>query len=162
MPATTIVPRIRLRNARAWAPRKPTRWLYAILLFLLAFVLRLALHEQMGPRFPLVFFTLATLIIHFFYGIGPAILIAAIALPVADYAFIPPYFSFELPDLEDMLLIGYYICTTALLMVLIQYLRRAQYQSVLLAEIAESRHLMLLDSEADRAALEAEIQARDY
>jgi len=162
MPTSTIVPRIRLRNARAWAPRSPARWLYAVALLLIAFVLRLALHELMGPRFPLVFFTLATLIIHFFFGLGPALLIAAIALPVADYAFIPPYFTFDLPDLEDLLLIGYYICTTALLMVLIQYLRRAQYQSVLLAEIAESRHLMLLDSEADRAAIEVEIQARDY
>ncbi len=122
----------------------------------------MAVHVFLGPRLPLVFFTLATILIHFFYGLGPALLIAAIALPVADYAFIPPYFAFDLPDREDVLLICYYICTTALLMVLIQYLRRAQYQSVLLAEIAESRHLMLLDSEADRAAVESEIQSRDY
>jgi hypothetical protein len=45
-------------------------------------------------------------------------------------------------------------------MVLIQYLRRALYQSVLLAEIAESRYLMLLDSEADRAAAESEMHER--
>jgi K+-sensing histidine kinase KdpD len=162
MALTTIVPRIRLRNARAWAPRNPARWLWAIAAFLLAFLLRLALHDALGPRLPLVSFTLATIVIHFFYGLGPALLIAAVALPVADYAFIPPYFEFDLPDAEDILLIVYYICTTALLMTLIQYLRRAQYQSVLLAEIAESRQLMLLDSEADRAAVEAEIQARDY
>jgi K+-sensing histidine kinase KdpD len=162
MPMTTIVPRIRLRNARAWAPRNPTRWLWAVIAFLIAFLLRMLVHDLIGPRFPLVFFTLATLFIHFFFGLGPALLLALIALPVADYAFIPPYFEFELPDLDDVLLIGYYICTTALFMVLIQYLRRAQYQSVLLAEIAESRHLMLLDSEADRAAVEADIQKRDY
>ena len=162
MPLTTIVPSIRLRNARAWAPRNPTRWLWAVAAFLIAFLLRLALHDVLGPRLPLVFFTLATILVHFFYGLGPALLIAAVALPVADYAFIPPYFVFELPDAEDLVLVVYYICTTALLMVLIQYLRRAQYQSVLLAEIAESRQLMLLDSEADRAVLEAEIQSRDY
>jgi hypothetical protein len=45
--------------------------------------------------------------------------------------------------------------------VLIQYLRRAQYQSVLLYEIAESRYLMLLDSEADRNAIEEETRGRD-
>jgi hypothetical protein len=31
---------------------------------------------------------------------------------------------------------------------------------VLLAEISESRYLMLLDSEADRAAAESEMQSR--
>jgi hypothetical protein len=52
--------------------------------------------------------------------------------------------------------------STALLMLLIQYLRRAQYQSVLLAEIAESRQLMLLDAETDRTALESEIEKRGF
>jgi K+-sensing histidine kinase KdpD len=84
------------------------------------------------------------------------VVLALISLPVADYVFLPPYLSFEIPDAEDMLLITYYVGSTALLMVCIQYLRRAQYQSVLLAEIAESRYLMLLDSETDRADAEAD------
>ncbi len=162
MPLTTLVPRIRLKNARAWAPRGRSRWLWAFVAFLVAFLLRLALHQFIGPRFPLVFFTLATILVHFIYGLGPALFIALAAFPLANYAFVPPYFEWDLPDYQDLLLISYYLCTTALLMVLIQYLRRAQYQSVLLAEIAESRQLMLLDSEADRAALEAEIESRGY
>ncbi len=162
MPFSTLTPRIRLRNARAWAPRGPRRWLWAFAAFLAAFLLRLALHQFIGPRFPLFFFTLATIGIHFFFGLGPALFIALLAFPIADYAFVPPYFELDLPDFQDLLTILYYLITTALLMVLIQYLRRAQYQSVLLAEVAESRQLMLLDSEADRAALEAEIEGRDY
>src|SRR4051812_40975897 len=158
MPINTIVPRIRLRNARAWAPHTRLGWPIAVGAFLLAFVVRLWLHDSLGPRFPLVTFTLATLVVHFFFGLGPALLIALISLPAADYVFTPPYFEMSLPDLDDL----YYICSTALLMVLIQYLRRAQYQSVLLAEIAESRQIMLIDSEADRAAFEAEIASRDY
>jgi len=51
---------------------------------------------------------------------------------------------------------------TIVYMVLVQYLRRAQYQSVLLAEVAQSRYLMLLDSESDRAAAEAELEAREH
>ena len=162
MPTTTIVPRIRLKNARAWAPRAPVRWLVALLAFLAALLIRLALQDALGPRLPLVFFTLATLTIHFFYGLGPAVLLALVSLPAADYFFVPPYFEFDLPDMDDLFAICYYIASTALFMVLIQYLRRAQYQSVLLAEIAESRQLMLMDSETDRAAAEAETQGRGY
>ena len=158
----TIVPRIRLRNARAWAPRTPVRWLWAIGAFLLAFFVRLELHEQLGAQFPLVTFTLATIGIHFFYGLGPAILVAGVAFPTAIYFFVPPYFEMEMPTQEDLYQIAYYAASTAFMMLLIQYLRRAQYQSVLLAEIAESRHLMLLDSEADRDAIEQEIQRRDF
>ncbi len=162
MPPSTIVPRLRLRNARAWAPRSPARWMFALIAFLAALGLRLALHDFLGARVPLVTFTLATILVHFFFGLGPAIAIALVSLPVADFFFVPPYFELEMPDNEDLFLIVYYMASTAMLMVLIQYLRRAQYQSVLLAEVAESRQLMLLDSEADRALLEAEIESRGY
>lgn len=161
MPLSTIIPRIRLRNARAWAPRMPARWLVATVALIAALVVRLALHDVLGPRVPLVTFTLATIVVHFFFGLGPALLLALLSLPLADFFFVPPYLHFDVPDAEDFFLWGYYVVTTAALMVLIQYLRRAQYQSVLLAEIAESRQLMLLDSEADRAALESEIEARE-
>jgi K+-sensing histidine kinase KdpD len=162
MPLATIVPRIRLRNARAWAPRSRARWLFALLAFLAALALRLALHDFLGPRVPLVTFTLATILVHFFFGLAPAVAVALVSLPVADFFFVPPYLAIDALDSEDVFLWIYYVLSTGLLMVLIQYLRRAQYQSVLLAEIAESRQLMLLDSEADRALLEAEIEKRGY
>ena len=127
---------------------------------MLALFLRIALHDLLGPRFPLVVFTLATLAVHFFFGLAPAISLAVVSLPVGNYLFVPPYSSFHVPDAGDLFLISYYIASTVLFMVLIQYLRRALYQSVLLAEIAESRYLMLLDSEADRAAAESEMQSR--
>ena len=130
----------------------------AVAAFLLALLARLLLHHTLGPEYPLIFFTLATLLVHFFFGLGPALLVALVSLPVATYLFVPPYHSFGRPDRDDVLLVCYYAGSTALLMVLIQYLRRALYQSVLLAEVAESRYLMLLDSEADRAAAEMEMR----
>ena len=151
----TIFPRIRLKNARNWAPSSPQRWLWAFTVFLFALCVRLLLHEQLGHRFPLVFFTVATLVVHFFLGLGPALLVAVVSLPVAVYAFVPPYMSFDMPSTDDLFLVVYYVASTVLFMVLVQYLRRAQYQAVLLSEIAESRYLMLLDSEADRRAIEA-------
>ena len=133
----------------------------ALAAFLLALTIRLAFHQYFGPRNPLLFFTIAILIVHFFYGLAPAVLMALASLPTGVYFFVPPYFEFTIPDHEDVIRVSSFVVYTILYMVLIQYLRRAQYQSVLLGEIAESRYLMLLDSEADRAAAEAEIQARD-
>jgi K+-sensing histidine kinase KdpD len=157
---STLVPKIKLQNARAWAPRSPIRWLAALVIFTGALLVRMALQDFMGPRFPLLFFTLATLVVHFFLGLGPAILVALISLPAGDYFFVPPYLSFQWPDREDLFLIGYFVTSTVVVMTLIQYLRRAQYQAVLLAEIAESRYLMLLDSEVDRATAEAQAEVR--
>ena len=161
MPFTTLFPKIKLRNARAWAPRTHVRWIALASAFLLALILRLALHDYLGPRYPLLFFSLATLVVHFFYGLLPAIVLALISLPAGIYLFVPPYASFELPDADDLLRTLNYVALTAIFMVLIQYLRRAQYQASLYYEIAESRYLMLLDSEADRSAIEDEIQSRD-
>jgi K+-sensing histidine kinase KdpD len=115
---------------------------------------------MLGPQFPLISFTIATLLVHFFLGLGPALFVALVSLPLGTYLFVPPYNTFTLPEPEDLYLITYFIVTTALFMVLIQYLRRALYQSVLLAEVAESRYLMLLDSEADRAVAETEMRER--
>jgi K+-sensing histidine kinase KdpD len=158
---STLVPKIRLRNARAWAPQTPFRWGAALIVFVAVFLARLLVHEYLGPQNPLLFFTIATMVVHFFLGLGPAVVFALLSLPTGVYFFVPPYFSFEGIEAADLNRIGTFIAYTALYMVLIQYLRRAQYQSVLLAEIAESRYLMLLDSESDRSAAEAEVERRD-
>jgi K+-sensing histidine kinase KdpD len=161
MPAANTLPKIVLRNARAWAPRTPVKWAAVVIAFLAALILRLALQEHLGPRYPLVFFTMVTLVVHFFYGLLPALVLAFMSLPTGLYLFVPPYVSFSLPDGDDLLRVVNYIVVTAVFMVLIQYLRRAQYQSALLYEIAESRYLMLLDSEADRNAIEGETHSRE-
>ena len=157
---STIVPRIKLKNARAWAPRTPLKWLVALAAFVVAVLARMLLHDSLGPQYPLIFFTLATLLVHFYFGLAPALVVALVSLPVGTYLFVPPYYSLGVPDTQDLMLISYYVVSTTLLMVLIQYLRRALYQSVLLAEIAESRYLMLIDSEADRQAAEMEMRER--
>ena len=155
------LPKIVLRNARAWAPRTGVRWGAVAVGFLIALILRLTLHDHLGPRYPLLFFTMATLVVHFFYGLLPAVVLALMSLPTGLYLFVPPYLALEKPDLDDLLRVANYIVVTAIFMVFIQYLRRAQYQASLLYEIAESRYLMLLDSEADRSAIETESQARE-
>ena len=72
-----LVPKITLRNARAWAPRTPVRWVAVLAAFLGALIIRFTFHEDLGGRYPLLFFTLATLIVHFFFGLLPAVALAA-------------------------------------------------------------------------------------
>lgn len=155
------MPKLILRNARAWAPRARVKWFALVAAFFLALILRLVLHDHLGPRYPLVFFTVATLIVHFFFGLVPAVVLALGSLPVGMYLFVPPYLSFTKPDADDVLRAANYVVITAIFMVLIQYLRRAQYQAALFYEIAESRYLMLLDSESDRSEIEEELQRRE-
>ena len=161
MRTASTLPKIVLRNARAWAPRTRVKWAAVVVAFLAALILRLTLQDHLGPRYPLVFFTMATLLVHFFYGLLPAVVLASVSLPTGIYLFVPPYVSFDVPTPDDLLRVLNYIVVTAIFMVFIQYLRRAQYQAALLYEIAESRYLMLLDSEADRNAIEGETYNRD-
>jgi K+-sensing histidine kinase KdpD len=162
MPTSTIVPKIRLRNARAWAPRSRLRWPAALAVFVAALLARVMFHDYLGPQNPLLFFTVATMVVHFFLGLAPALAVALVSLPTGIYLFVPPYLSFAFAEFDktDLIRVATFAGYTGLYMLLIQYLRRAQYQSVLLAEIAESRYLMLLDSESDRSAAEAEIERR--
>ena len=44
--------------------------------FLAALLLRLVFRDYFGPRNPLLFFTIATLLVHFFFGLAPALAIA--------------------------------------------------------------------------------------
>lgn len=150
---------MKLRNARNWAPKAGGRWALALGAFLLALIMRLWLHPYLDHRFPLIFFTAATFLVHFYFGLGPGLLIALPSLPVGIYMFVPPYMFFEIPTTDDLFTVSYYIVSTAVFMVLVQYLRRAQYEAVLISEIAQSRYLMLLDSEADRNAVEEELEA---
>jgi len=161
MPSTRLVPKLTLRNARAWAPRRKIKWLALTVAFLLALILRLALHDHFGPRYPLLFFSVATLIVHFYFGLLPAVTLALLSFPVGMYLFVPPYLTFTKIEYDDVLRAANYVLITAAFMILIQYLRRAQYQAALFYEIAESRYLMLLDSESDRSAIEEEMQRRE-
>lgn len=149
---------MKIQNAKSWAPSGSRRWVMAIIITTLAFFLRFLLEPLVQGRFPLLAFTLSTLFVHYRYGLGPALLSAVIAFPVGVFFFIPPYLHFAVIEFEDVLTLGAYLLLTAAFMVVIQRLRRAQYRAELLAEVAESRYIMLLQSDNDREAAERELK----
>jgi K+-sensing histidine kinase KdpD len=141
-----------LRNARAWAPVGRAGWPVALFAFVVALLIRMALQPVLDDECPLLFFSIAVLIVHYRYGLGPALLVALLGLPAGDYFFVAPYQTFGWPEWEDVADIVYNVASTICFMVLIQQLRRARYESALLAEVSESRYQMLLDSTGNREA----------
>ena len=132
----------------------------ALAILLLAFFIRQSLHPLLDAHFPQLAFSIATLYIHYRYGLAPALAAAIISFPAAIYFFIPPYGEFDIAAPEDVhTAIAYALLITAF-MIAIQRLRRAQYRAELLAEVAESRYLMLLQSEGDRQAVERDLKER--
>jgi K+-sensing histidine kinase KdpD len=148
---------MKIQNAKSWAPTGSRRWAMALVISLLAFTIRWAIQPVVGARFPLLAFTLSTILIHYRYGLAPALISAVVAFPVGILFFIPPYGHFGPIEHEDVLTaIAYGVLTVAFIYI-IQRLRRAQYRAELLSEVAESRYLMLLQSDNDREAAEREL-----
>jgi len=153
-----LLQRMKIQNVKSWAPTGPGRWVMTIAICLLAFFIRMSMQPLLHGRFPLLAFTLSTLYVHYRYGLGPALLSAIVAFPVGVYFFLPPYGQFGALETEDVLTAGSYGLLTIAFMVVIQRLRRAQYRAELLAEVAESRYIMLLQSDKDREAAERELK----
>lgn len=149
---------MRIRNARQWAPQGA--WTYAAALgaFALAFGLRYLMHGRFGRDVPFSTFIIATIVTEFFLGLGPALLVLALAVPVGAYFFIPPFARFDGLTGSDATILSAMLIVTSLAVALIELLRRAQYEARLMAEVAQSRYEMLLH--ADHAREVAERSAR--
>jgi K+-sensing histidine kinase KdpD len=97
----------------------------------IAFALRYALHDTLGPRIPFAFFTLSTLISAWYGGLGPGMLAAASGLVLADFFFMPPHSPEGLGETERTS-IGIYAMTNTLIVVLFwnlhTKLRDAEYE----------------------------------
>lgn len=145
---------MKINNVKSWAPTGAARWWLTLAICLLAFCVRVSLQPLVEHRFPLLAFTLATVFVHYRFGLGPAILSASIGFPVGTFFFIPPYRAWGPMATDDLLTLAAYGVLTIAFMMVIQRLRRAQYRAELLAEVAESRYLMLLQSDSERDAAE--------
>lgn len=145
---------MKINNVKSWAPSGAERWWVTLAICALAFCVRMLLQPVLHSRFPLLAFTLSTLFVHYRYGLGPALVSAVISFPIAVFFFLPPYGHFGTLDHEDVLTAGAYGLLTAAFIVVIQRLRRAQYRAELLAEVAESRYIMLLQSDNERESAE--------
>lgn len=145
---------MKIRNARRWASPGRRRWVVACAAFAAAVAARQLLHPWLGQQLPAGFFIVATILVEFFSGLGPALLVALLSVPTLDFLFVPPYYDLASFDKRDLLVVMGFLMSAGVAVALIEWLRRVQYQAELLAEVARSRHDMLLRVDNERMLAE--------
>ena len=143
-----------IQNARRWAPRGVRPWFGAAAALILASTVRLLLHPLLGPVMPGSAFCIAAVLVEYYFGLAPALVVMVFGLPIADYLFVPPYRMISVFDRRDVILLVAYPTITLLILGLIESLRRVQYQAELLTRVARSRYDMLLRADNERALAE--------
>lgn len=146
-----------VNNAKRWGPRGLWPYGVAVGAVAIAFCARELLHPFLESHMPAVFFTIAAVAVGFSLGIRPAIVVVILGWPLADYFFVPPFEELAYLDKDDVILILAFPCVTLLFLMMIERLRRTQYEARLIAEVAKSRHDMLLRAEQRRVRAEKSI-----
>lgn len=139
-----------IKNARRWAPGGPRGWYFAAIAIVVATAVRLALQPVLGPARPDFAFYIAAAIVEYFFGLWPAIAVMVIGFCITDYMFVPPYGQIYEIDRHDVILAVSFPLLGAVIIGLIERLRRGQYHSEMLAAVAHCRYEMLLRADNDR------------
>lgn len=135
-------------NASRWCPNKRLGYLAAIFGVFIAFCIRYALHPQVEAAFPLFFFQINTILIAFLFGAGPAILTVVLSVPLISYFFMPPFNEFTVLDTRDISLLIVYATYTVIVCLLVELLRREQYNAKMAMLVSDSRLKLLLEGDA--------------
>jgi K+-sensing histidine kinase KdpD len=139
-----------IKNARRWAPGGPRGWYLAALSVIVATAARLALQPVLGPARPDITFYIAAATIEYYFGLWPAIAVMVTGFAITDFMFIPPYGELYAIDRHDIILAISYPLLGAVIIGLIERLRRGQYHSDMVAAVARCRYEMLLRADNDR------------
>jgi PAS domain S-box-containing protein len=134
------------------------RYGVAILALALAVLVRTLVQPLFGETTPFLFFFPAIMVAAWYGGLGPGLLVTGLSAAAANYFFIPPTFSFRVPNLLSVAQIGVFGGTGAFITLLNERLHRARHGAEVMA-------LESLRREADlrrvqREALESEERFR--
>jgi K+-sensing histidine kinase KdpD len=130
---------MQIKNSQAWAPHTPFAYVYALLGTSAAFFMRYEFHSLMQAQFPILFFLFNTTLIAYKFGWKPATISAIIGMVLAYYFFIPPFNSFQLPTILDVLNLFIYSILFVTIIYLIEKLQRERFRAVLIARVSDSR-----------------------
>ena len=134
-------------NAKRWCTNKRHGYLIALAGVFLAFALRYVLHPVLEGSLPLFFFQINTILIAFFFGFGPAILTVILSGPLLIFFFIEPFHEFSVLDQRDITTIIVYVSYTVVASVLVELLRREQYNAEMAFLVSESRFRLMLEGD---------------
>ena len=134
-------------NAKRWCSNKGYGYLVALFGVLVAFSLRYVLHPFLGSSLPLFFFQVNTIVIAFFFGIGPALLTLLISAPILIYFFIEPFGALSVLDQRDVTTLFVYVSFTMLTSILVEMLRREQYNAKMTVLVSQTRLKLMVEGD---------------
>jgi K+-sensing histidine kinase KdpD len=141
---------MQVQNARRWPPRGARRWIAAIAALFIASGVRLLLHPLLGPVMPGTAFSIAAVLIEYYFGLAPALTVMLAGLCIADFLFVPPYAMVGVINRSDVLFVISYPLVALVFITLVERLRRVQFRVELIASVAQSRYEMLLRHDNER------------
>ena len=121
-------------------------------------MIRFELHPVLQSDYPFLLFTVTALLVEFFLGLGPALLVVFIGLLLGTYFFVQPYDSFLIPEPLDLFFVGGYLLIALLVIFLLEDLQRSKYALSLMKDVLQSRLEMLERSNTERMLAERAAQ----
>jgi K+-sensing histidine kinase KdpD len=134
-------------NAKRWCSNKGFGYLVAVFGVLAAFSLRYILHPFLGASLPLFFFQVNTILIAYFFGIVPALLTLALSAPLLIFFFLEPFGAFSVIDQRDVTTLFVYLSYTLLTGLLVELLRREQYNAKMAVLVSETRLKLMVEGD---------------
>ena len=135
------------RNANRWCQNKPHGYLMAFVGVAVAFSLRFALHPVLEGSLPLFFFQVNTILIAFYFGIGPALVTMGLSAPLLIYFFLAPFNEFTVLDQRDITTMFVYFSYTLVTGILVELLRREQYNGQMAVLVSDTRFKLMLEGD---------------
>ena len=135
-------------NAHRWCPNKAGGYVAACFGVFFAFCVRFALQPHIEAALPLFFFQINTILIAFYFGTGPAVVTVAMSVPLISYFFMAPFGEFTVVDARDISTLIVYGTYTAIVCLLVELLRREQYNARMAVMVSESRFKLLVEGDA--------------
>lgn len=132
---------------------RPHAYLGATAITLVAFALRYLLHPYLAPYVPFQVFVVASLLVEYLLGLGPALLSAFLGLILGLHFFIEPYGFSDGISRSDVIVTLNYAFVVLSAVGLVEYLRRTLYSNQMLLKVSHSRHKVSLQRENDRLYL---------
>jgi len=134
-------------NAKRWCSNKSNGYFVAIFGVMVAFSLRYVLHPFLEGSLPLFFFQINTIVIAYFFGILPALLTLVLSAPLLIFFFIAPFGELSILDQRDVSTLFVYFSYTLLTGVLVELLRREQYNAKMAYLVSETRLKLMIEGD---------------
>jgi K+-sensing histidine kinase KdpD len=139
-----------IKNSKSWVSYSLSESIAsASLILLIAFLIRLALHQTIEPDAPFHCFILACILIALFYGYKLALVSIFVSTLLGGYFFIKPYNTFGTPESTDWLQFLNFSSVTIFAVLVIEKLQRSLYSQKLLIKVLQSRYRIAILKEND-------------